>query len=169
MTNYTCFNCNKEFTPKNKPANLNKPFCSRSCAATHNNLVAQKRFKQGKCKSCEEPVGSGYTYCKKCFTYNTGAWQHKTIKQIKAEYPRIQAHAKIRGYSYTVYKSSNKPKYCCNCGYDKHYEVCHIKAIKDFSDESTLGEVHHIDNLIALCRNCHWEYDHNLLVINHLL
>jgi predicted restriction endonuclease len=58
---------------------------------------------------------------------------------------------------------SDKPKKCSNCSYDKHYEVCHIKDVKHFPEESFLSEVNQIDNLISYCRNCHWEFDNGLL------
>lgn len=47
------------------------------------------------------------------------------------------------------------------CNYDKHYEVCHIKDIKDFNGEETIYEVNNKTNLIHLCPNHHWEFDHN--------
>lgn len=73
--------------------------------------------------------------------------------------------AKIRGYGRVIYDKSTKPKLCINCGYNKHYEVCHIVAIKDFPDAATMSEVHALDNLIALCPNCHWEFDHGMLTL----
>ena len=51
------------------------------------------------------------------------------------------------------------------CGYDKHVECCHIKAVSDFPDTALLGEVNAPGNLVLLCRNCHWELDHGLLVL----
>lgn len=47
----------------------------------------------------------------------------------------------------------------CKCGYDKHVEVCHIKAIKDFDIDAPINEINSIDNLELLCPNCHWEKD----------
>jgi len=52
---------------------------------------------------------------------------------------------------------------CRVCGYDKHVEVCHIKAIKSFDDSATFSEVNSIHNLVFLCPNCHWEFDKGLL------
>ncbi len=57
---------------------------------------------------------------------------------------------------------------CANCNYDKHVELCHIKAIKDFPQTATLKEVNCKENLIQLCPNCHWEFDNGLLDISHL-
>lgn len=58
---------------------------------------------------------------------------------------------------------SSKPKECAICGYDKHYEIAHIKAVADFNDDALICEINSENNLIALCPNHHWEYDNNLL------
>ena len=60
-------------------------------------------------------------------------------------------------------KTSLRPQECSNCGYNKHVETCHIKAIADFSPTVTIAEVNANSNLTLFCRNCHWEFDHKLL------
>lgn len=75
----------------------------------------------------------------------------------------IQRDAKIN------YKKSNKPKCCVICGYDKHYEVAHIKSVSSFDDATLVSEINNIDNLIALCPNHHWEYDNDKLDIKSYL
>ena len=52
------------------------------------------------------------------------------------------------------------------CGYSKHYEVAHIKAVADFDDNDLISEINSENNLIALCPNHHWEYDNGLLKID---
>ena len=59
----------------------------------------------------------------------------------------------------TIYMASNRPKQCACCGYDKHFEVAHIKAVSSFDKNVLLSEINAEDNLIALCPNHHWEYD----------
>lgn len=59
-----------------------------------------------------------------------------------------------------IYRNSSKPKSCAVCGYDKTYEVAHIRSVSDFSDDALISEINHMDNLIALCPNHHWEFDH---------
>ena len=71
----------------------------------------------------------------------------------------------IRSDACRVYENSGKPKHCLICGYDKHYEVCHIKAVSDFSEDTPITVINHIDNLVALCPNHHWEFDNGLLDI----
>lgn len=52
---------------------------------------------------------------------------------------------------------------CANCGYAKHVEICHKKPIKSFPVTATVAEINDISNIVALCPNCHWEFDNNCL------
>lgn len=69
----------------------------------------------------------------------------------------------IRKLSAAIYDNSGKPHKCAICGYDKHIEIAHIKAVSEFDDSATIAEINSIDNLIGLCPNHHWEYDHGIL------
>lgn len=42
-----------------------KMYCSRSCAATVNNLKSPKRKPQGQCKTCSKAISSSLFYCSK--------------------------------------------------------------------------------------------------------
>lgn len=64
----------------------------------------------------------------------------------------------------TFFKNNKNPK-CHICGYDKHVEVAHIKAVSEFEDSATISEINSVNNLIGLCPNHHWEYDNGLLTI----
>ena len=64
-----------------------------------------------------------------------------------------------------TFKNSGKPLVCKLCNYEKHVEICHRKSVSDFSDETTVSEINHIDNLVALCPNHHWELDNLSLKI----
>ena len=142
----------------------NPKFCSKSCAAKTNNKTTPKRKPEGFCKGCGKIITSQRSYCKPCF---------KTIKCVNQDELRTygqlvgkrnyQKHSQIRELARNVYSKSDKPKCCINCGYDKHYEICHVKALKDFTDESLISEINSLTNLIALCPNCHWEFDSGLL------
>lgn len=72
------------------------------------------------------------------------------------------ARSTIRKRAQQNYQFSNKPKKCSKCGYDKHYEVCHVRSVSDFPGDALVSEINNIENLIALCPNCHWEFDHNI-------
>lgn len=75
----------------------------------------------------------------------------------------IQKHAR------SVYKKSDRAKCCIVCGYNKTYEVAHIKAVSDFDDDVLISEINNINNLIALCPNHHWEFDHGQLNIDEYI
>lgn len=79
------------------------------------------------------------------------------------------ARSAIQRLARKIYDKSSKPKKCVVCGYDKHYEVAHIKFVSSFDDNALISEINDIDNLIALCPNHHWEYDNDNLDINEYL
>lgn len=79
-------------------------------------------------------------------------------------------HASWRAaYVRTLNRSWNRKllgQPCQNCGYDKHVELCHVKAISQFPETTLLVEVNAASNNVVLCRNCHWEFDHGLIAVN---
>lgn len=153
-TRSKCIECQAETT--------NPKFCSRSCAAKHTNRTPKR--KRTKVCECGQPILSNRKQCPECYRSTLFQWQDKTIADIqnKAKY---QVSALIRNTARSVYRKSAKPKCCVVCGYNKHYEVCHIKAIKDFSPDTPLSTVNHINNLTAMCPNHHWEYDNGQITI----
>ena len=93
-----------------------------------------------------------------------------TKKEIFDRYKQWQtARSTIQKKAREIYNNSSKPKSCIVCGYDKHYEVAHVKSVSEFSDDTLISEINNIDNLIALCPNHHWEYDNaNLDISKHI-
>lgn len=90
-----------------------------------------------------------------------------TKKELFDRYKQWQtARSIIRKDAKCIYDNSEKPKQCVVCGYNKHYEVAHIKAVSDFTDDALISEINDIDNLIALCPNHHWEFDNDNLDIS---
>ena len=73
------------------------------------------------------------------------------------------ARSDIRKHVDKVFEKSGIEYKCWLCGYDKHIEIAHIKAVADFDDSSLVSEINDIHNLIPLCPNHHWEFDHNCL------
>ena len=151
-----CLTCEKETT--------NPKFCSKSCAAKSNNTLSPKRKLEGTCKHCGNQITATRSYCKSCFNSVKLVNQQdsRTYGQLVGR-RNYQKHSQIRELARRIYNKSDKPKQCSNCGYDKHFEICHIKALKEFSDDSLLKEINSLTNLIALCPNCHWEFDSGLL------
>lgn len=112
---------------------------------------------------CGKKIKKTSKLCLECHQLKYGV-EHKTYKELKEKRANWwTARVPIAKHARIVYSDSDKVKACYNCGYDKHYQVCHIKAVADFDENTLIKEINNIDNLIALCPNCHWEYDHNLL------
>lgn len=92
-----------------------------------------------------------------------------TLGELYASYEVHQAHAKIRGYARAVWsKFFGETTECEHCDYNHHVEICHINAIASFSVGAYLSEINDINNLAALCPNCHWDFDHGLLAVFYL-
>lgn len=88
----------------------------------------------------------------------------KTKGELLSDRCNYQSYrSAVRKYAEKVYKDSGKELKCAVCGYDKHVEIAHIKAVSDFDNNSTIAEINSINNLIALCPNHHWEYDNGIL------
>lgn len=88
----------------------------------------------------------------------------RTKGSLFSDYKNWQsARSIIRRYAQNAYLESGNELKCAVCGYDKHVEIAHIKAVSEFSDDTTIKEINSIDNLIALCPNHHWEYDNGVL------
>ena len=151
-----CLNCSKE--------TKNPKFCSRNCAATFNNKSTPKRTHSKICDVCgEKAISYRHTKCKDHFEENKTRVKTKTI----GEYRQLQSvknkhpswlHAHIRNFARSWLKHLTKLP-CAKCGYDKHVELAHIKAVTDFTDNALLSEVNSENNVIQLCPNCHWEFD----------
>jgi hypothetical protein len=153
-----CKYCGKETNNPN--------FCSRSCSAKMTNKIP-KRKRTNKCIHCKELILSNRQRCPSCI--NRRLLPDYTIKEaIYDTHHRSSAYSLIRARARKIYKESDKPQCCVICGYDKHFEVCHIKPISEFKDTTAISVVNHIDNLIALCPTHHWEFDNELITPERL-
>ena len=158
-----CLHCGKD--------NNNEKFCSRSCNLLYQNRLKNNKIYDGLCKHCNEKISNKWTsrkYCDACQEIcnpNIVNWSKITVKQLRDKLKTFQFHARIRALARKNYQNNNKPKECKICGYKKYFEICHIKPISQFSTDTTIAQVNDINNLVALCRNCHWEFDHGLLTL----
>lgn len=140
-----------------------KLYCDRDCYAKG---VTGKLGPSKRC-SCGNRKHNRAKQCIKCFSLKNDIGyrslkEHKIITKTYSNY-RIQIAKNAR----TVFKKLNNT--CCkNCGYKHHIDACHIKAVADFDENSLIKEVNDPNNLIALCPNCHWEFDNNLLDIKNI-
>lgn len=165
---YSCAVCSKKFKRSLSELEANV-YCSRACAASVNarkNNRSHLRKITKYCLDCNSIISKAGLRCKACASLasrkNLDCIVYGDIKQNNNIY---NAHAKVRVYARSKYNKSGLPKVCFICGYSKHYEICHIKPVKYFPDTATLGEINEITNLVALCPNCHWEFDHDLLTL----
>lgn len=165
-----CQNCNNTFNQKDS----RQKFCNRSCAAKFNN---KQKIKSRPCSFCGQTIFGRITNkkcCADCFANYKQLYsiqrlksvQNITLSKLRRIYDLNEFHAKIRGWSRQTYSNYNKPNSCKVCGYKLHCDICHIKPISDFAETTLITEVNHIDNLIALCPNHHWEFDNKIITLN---
>lgn len=76
------------------------------------------------------------------------------------------ARSSIRNHASFVYFNNYINNGCAVCGYKHHIEVCHIKSVSSFGNDELINVINDINNLIGLCPNCHWEYDHGILKLH---
>ena len=74
----------------------------------------------------------------------------------------------IRMHSRRLIDSLGIDKVCSCCKFEHGVQICHIKSISDFPEDTPLNEVNSIDNLILLCPNCHWLFDHGYPSLDEL-
>lgn len=159
-----CPNCNTlTFNPK---------FCSQSCAAIFNNSKNPKRKKRvwhcERCGQIKERKTKYQHICDDCLKRpRRDMYKYKTTGDLRSVYKSKGWHRQnvftyIREQARRIYKKS-KPSTCVSCGYTKHVEICHIKQVSEYPDDALISEINSLDNLVALCPNCHWEFDHGLL------
>jgi len=139
-----------------------KKFCNRHCSSTYNNAAFPKRKRRPRhCFICkkrieyERPDGYIRKLCSECLKGYRTRVGGKTKKQTS---PRaICSHAR--------WQTRSRQQRCISCNYDRHVETCHLKPISKFSPLDQVDTINNPKNLILLCRNCHWEFDHGLLVL----
>lgn len=161
----------KCFNPACINETINPKYCSKSCSASHTNTLYPKRKTTRKCSLCDELVEKySHTKCKKhrseqrknsCEFRTIG--HYRKTSSLKDKHVSWK-HTHIRQFARSWLRDLRELP-CANCGYDKHVELCHIKPLKDFSDSALLKDVNSRENVIQLCRNCHWEFDNGLLDI----
>jgi hypothetical protein len=147
-------------------SNSGLTFCSSSCSCAYWNLIqnAPKRKPEGKCEDCLEPLTTRKKYCKSCKDKRNLSSSDRTLEEIDNVYcshPYMRG-AIVRYHSRLTYTKSGLPKRCEICGYEKFYNVCHIAPVNSFPKTSKLSIINSLKNLVALCPNCHWEFDHNI-------
>lgn len=170
MYNFNCKFCNKIFTRSQNDKRFRYKFCSHACRYKFYSNVLPKRNPEGECKDCNKPISSRHVRCGDCrlkarsYGYCVGPL---TLLGTLRGYP-YQVNARIRTMARKVYFAIKKNTKCEKCGYSLHIDVCHIKDISSFSDEAKICEVNDPDNLIGLCKRCHWEFDKKFITLDEI-
>ena len=143
-----------------------KRFCSSSCAAKYNNARKESRKIVNHC-TCGKLISRNGKQCNSCAKLGpTGSYKSESL--TKAELFKLRgswqsARTEIRRVSERNFNNSGAEKVCYACGYTKHVQIAHMRAVSSFTDEALVSHICTVDNLRALCPNCHWEYDHGHL------
>ena len=152
-----CKNCEKKFEKRQTEINRSKNhYCSRRCAAIVNSTGRNKKTK--KCENCNELILSNRKKCPKCIE-NFKPVDYTLSEAIYDKHHKSSAFALVRTRARTIAKNLGMNK-CKKCGYDKHVEIAHIKPISSFPLDTKISEINNSKNLMPLCPNCHWEFDH---------
>lgn len=147
----------------------NPKYCSKSCAAIMNGKLFPKRKTRKKCLWCDTIVSKWHDMrCPECqIKYKLTRWDYiqeltladywnrDSVKHLHISSKNVHIRMLARSHFKDLL---SKP--CAKCGYDKHVELCHIKAISSFTPDAKVKDVNSYENLIQLCPNCHWEFDH---------
>jgi hypothetical protein len=151
-----------------------KKFCNRSCAQSFTNHDLnrgrmKKQVHKKICTKCQKEfiLGRnkhgkirGTRLCPECKVH----FDLRTKGQLKIIHAKAQSHnIAIRRDARRIYERSGKPMSCVACGYRLHVEIAHIKEVCEFPDTATINEINDINNLVAICCNCHWELDNKII------
>lgn len=149
-----CEHCGSTFLRRKAGGADRLKYCSRPCS---------NRGRSGKFKVAKTVCvcgGRKHGTAKLCSKCSMELRRSATLQELRDKYRINEYHTVIRGYARLDYLGS---KSCAVCEYSLHVDICHLVGVKDFPMSATLAEVNASDNLAALCKNHHWEYDNGYL------
>lgn len=156
-----------------------KKFCDHRCSALYANQArdSKRDYVFGRCAKCNgktrsRDLRSTVLHCGRCLPHSKRPLKPQTITKGELFAKRSgwqSARTHIRVHAYRVWSRTGQPHSCVMCAYSKHFEVCHIRAVAEFPDSATIQEVNAPSNLLALCPNCHWEFDHGFITKEQLV
>lgn len=150
---------------------LIKKFCGRSCAAKSNRNREGTGDGLKYCERCKTTrISASRRFCRSCWKPNAREAGISMVGVTKGElFTRRKnwqsARSQIRYHAASIYDQSGRPKACIapNCGYSLYIEIAHRKSVSKFPDTTLITDINNIENLVPLCRRCHWEFDHDYL------
>lgn len=135
----------------------NPKFCSVSCSTIFNNknrITKHANENQNRCQ-CGKPINYRSKTCKLCVSLKDVPLRdllyHNLHKSGTYSLIRSQARSKAEKLGWNS---------CIECGYNKHIQIAHVKAISSFKLDTLVSVINDESNLLPLCPNCHWEFDH---------
>lgn len=148
-----------------------KKFCNRKCffrfKVERVSNVAPNQPKSKSCQRCEDeipPPNMCKKYCDTCRYAGYKTLDNVSKGELFSKSRNWQsARSSLRRHAYKTYKRTRKPMICMVCGYSKHVEIAHRRAVSDFDENALMSEINSPTNLIALCPNHHWELDNKML------
>jgi hypothetical protein len=162
-----CLNCSQQFSSRQN----NQKYCSDKCR----NSSSVRRYRAAhmkECSVCGNRIRGDSTLCGACT--RTGGRDlrqctladYQSMPSVAGKHPSwINSHVRSFARSWNSHLTKIP---CQKCGYSKHVELCHIIPISQWPKTARLGDVNHQDNLLALCRNHHWEFDHKHLALSDI-
>ncbi len=149
-------------------------FCSHTCSGSFNGRLRVRKGKMKICQQCEAEYE--YKNHKPSARFCASCFQQKQLETKRITLGDVAKHCSVRGkhpswrwaYVRTQARTIHSDLLslpCRECGYSKHVELAHVKPISSFEDSALLSEVNARANVSQLCRNCHWEFDHGLLIL----
>ncbi len=178
MPSLLCHHCQKPFEKSqslidsHQRAGLSRHYCSRRCAAIVNNTNANRNpAKNRVCHRCDKSFKAEKGHpsrkaCPDCYR-NREYVSLMTIAEIEStntSEERRDKYGRIRANCRTVNKALTELP-CAECGYDKHVEICHIRAISQWPKDTLVKDVNARLNVVQLCPTHHWEFDNGLLKV----
>ncbi len=158
---------NKKYPKKTRTAMPSGP-CEKCGVAVFYTKGSNGSYVSRKyCSSCNRIVRAHSltkTYYGKKHEGKLGLIENLTKDELRARYGNYSGyrHAVCRN-SRSVYIKSGNPLVCFKCSYSAHVDICHKKEVADFSGDTKIKMINDLGNLVALCKNHHWEYDNGLL------
>lgn len=168
-----CLKCKKVITVRKNEKACNakqRKFCNSTCFAIYNNSHRKRQRKSRKSKECIDcltPIHKSYTRCTQCKNVKKrNEWASQTKGQLFAKSKSWQnARSAIVKHAKWMFNRESKKTTCHVCSYNNFIDVCHIKPVSKFSDDTTISIINAPENLIGLCPNHHREFDKDLLTL----
>jgi hypothetical protein len=122
---------------------------------------SRKPKPKSECRMCGGPPKKGGRYCSQCYTARFVSKYDVRLPISSFVGPGgSNRFTKIRTHARFVANAKGGSCEIHGCGYSKHVEVSHVKAISSFDLNTPLSVVNDPSNLKLLCPNHHWEFDH---------